>query len=125
MSRALYNKSLLKCPLKAKYGYGYRSGSFVTTYLELRANAVNDPLVKMKMSCVYLDRATRKPAKSLPRWYTDALEGKEMLEEGLRLERLKPRPQETYRHKSKVRNNSGFDSGHNSNQWLMNFVNIT
>ena len=102
MSRAFYNKSISKWPLRAKFGYGQRSGVFVTEFLELRAAAMEEPLIKMKMCMAIINRKTRKPVDDVPHWYSDELAGKEMLEKGLKNERLRPRPQETYMHKMRV-----------------------
>ena len=103
ISQAFYNKSISKWPLRAKSGYGHRSGVFWTALLELRAASVDEPLIQMKMCVAYINRETRKAADGVPHWFVDALDGKEMLEKGLRLERLKPSPRETYMERMRVR----------------------
>ena len=103
MSPALYNDSVLKWPLRATYAYGYHTGCFVTSSLELRGLGMEDPMIKLTMCCGFVDVRSRKVIDSLPEWVTRTLDGKGNLQKGLRIERLGPRPANTYRKKMMVK----------------------
>ena len=102
MRKPMHSKSVQKWPLRAKFGYGCTSGSFLTMYVELRAADTEEPMMKMLISLAYVDNRTRKLASSFPQWFTTAMDGKHGLEEGLKIERLRARPKETYLQKMMV-----------------------
>ncbi|RUS86507.1 hypothetical protein EGW08_005757 [Elysia chlorotica] len=102
MAQAFYTDSLSKWPLRAKYAYGMHTSCFVTNFLELRGAASEDPMVRVTMCSAFVNSKTRKLVRSLPEWFKRTLDGKENLQKGLNIERLAPRPNETYRKKMMV-----------------------
>ncbi|GFN87687.1 elongator complex protein 5-like [Plakobranchus ocellatus] len=119
-SKALYDPAVPKWPVRAYYGHGYRAGSLVTYQTGLKAYCSDVPLVTMTCSAAFVNRETRKVAKSLPEWFKSSLDGKEILDKGLRIGRLPKRSNETFKEKKMVLLSDMDENGHANFKTYMN-----
>ncbi|GFS01731.1 hypothetical protein ElyMa_001105300 [Elysia marginata] len=102
IARSLYSHSVPLWPLRAKYSHGCYSGAFITNCTELRALSIQEPLVKMTICAGCVSAKTRKRVDALPKWFMEAVDGKQTLQKGLKLERLKSRPEDAYRQSTMI-----------------------
>ncbi|CAG5117988.1 unnamed protein product, partial [Candidula unifasciata] len=97
MSRRLYDSSIPKWPLDARFSLGNVGNSSVSYVIELYVHNENTaPLWKCVTQSVSIDTATRKPSP-LPDWFKDKYKGKGCMDKGFIIRGF-DRPSLTYKH---------------------------
>ncbi|CAG5117187.1 unnamed protein product [Candidula unifasciata] len=101
MSRKLYDSSIPKWPLDARFSLGNVGNSSVSYVIELYVHNENTaPLWKCVTQSVSIDTATRKPSP-LPDWFKDKYKGKGCMDKGFIIRGF-DRPSLTYKHQLQV-----------------------
>lgn len=101
MSRKLYNCSIPKWPLDARFSLGNVGNSSVSYVVEFFVHGEDTaPLWKCVTQSVSIDMATRKPSP-LPDWFKDKYKGKGCMDTGFIIRGF-DRPSITYNHQLQV-----------------------
>ncbi|KAK3797374.1 hypothetical protein RRG08_045732 [Elysia crispata] len=96
----IYDEDVPKWPLKVKFSYVGRYGPLVHVQIQVFTAETNKLLVTRTQTFSFVNTRTRK-IDDLPEWYTRELDGKEVTNHTLQVDRM-VKPEKTYKYNTTV-----------------------